>query len=1039
MSTPNEFHVTGLAKVGGPLTKRISLTPDGKLASDGSACVMTNGWAKRVPCTSLARFADLISDLDSNEAIALGTLRRDLPETVQVTTKDKLEDDRQQHDIIARISEFIAYEPGVPALALIDIDTKGMPPSVRNNIDDLGGYLPALRSVMPELGNTARVIRRSTSTGVSRTDTGEALPGSSGLHIFLLVQDGADVERFLRTFHDRCWLHGLGWHMVGAGGQLLDRSLVDKMVYAPERLVFEGAPQLVPPLVQDKESRRPVVYDGTTLDTRDKCPALSLVEKSKLDEIKARSGHSLKPERAKVRDAFIDDHADKLVRRSGGLLGMPAARRIIQRQCEGVLLPSVVLPWDNKAFDGYTVLDVLRDPARFVGATMADPLEGPEYGRGKAKVMRRADGSPWIHSFAHGRTVYELKYDAKSAGEIIDSTPPDQVADAFVQIVVIADLEPDEVETLRNKVAAAAGVTKRSLDRKLKEARQGHTSKRRAEERERKAAERTDHRPQIAAPESDAPWLPQMEVLNDVLGNVKAPEPPMRDIEGFVTSVRVKRVPGMHLLTSDTANGAPGETDAAGEQPLLHRMDEPAVAELIETHIDYVNPDGMSVHLHPAFVKHFHQRSDAALPTVVSVATLPVVLQNGEILSRNGLNRRSGTVFRIPPDILAYVPTPSECTADRAKNALNFLVNEWLVDVLTDNTGRCALVSAAATLIQRIILAARPAFMLSAPKRGGGKTTTLQMLGLAVTGYEPSAASWSENAEERRKALMSYFVSGVPLIIWDNIELGTEIACPHIEKSITSPTVSDRILGVTRQEEVPSTAIHMFTGNNILPVRDMASRTLHVRLTVDRSDPENRPFRHRDPIAWTRQNRGKILRALYTIMLAQPTVGNDNGPVGRFKEWWHVVGRPIENAARDLGIQLDFGQMFLQNEVEDETVINLVDTLDAMATEWPDTFKTSDIAALLNDDSNQKSNQAKERAATLRDFLFPEAPGGREVSAKSIGRLLRRYVGTPVARQDGATLSLKTSSDRNGISIYHVERRAGFGEGIDSKPRSQAA
>ena len=49
---------------------------------------------------------------------------------------------------------------------------------------------------------------------------------------------------------------GFGWYMVGAGGQLLERSIVDRMVGAPERLVFEGAPVLDPPLAQDQESRR---------------------------------------------------------------------------------------------------------------------------------------------------------------------------------------------------------------------------------------------------------------------------------------------------------------------------------------------------------------------------------------------------------------------------------------------------------------------------------------------------------------------------------------------------------------------------------------------------------------------------------------------------------------------------------------------------------------------------------------------------------------------------------------------------------------
>ena len=59
-----------------------------------------------------------------------------------------------------------------------------------------------------------------------------------------------------------------------------------------------------------------------------------------------------------------------------------------------------------------TVGDVLDDPARFVGETLADPIEGVEDGRCKAKVMWDGVGPPFIHSFAHGHAVYRLRYDA---------------------------------------------------------------------------------------------------------------------------------------------------------------------------------------------------------------------------------------------------------------------------------------------------------------------------------------------------------------------------------------------------------------------------------------------------------------------------------------------------------------------------------------------------------------------------------------------------------------------------------------------------
>jgi hypothetical protein len=78
-----------------------------------------------------------------------------------------------------------------------------------------------------------------------------------------------------------------------------------------------------------------------------------------------------------------------------------------------VLLPDVILPFDDRDLDGVTVADVLADPDRFEDETLADPLEGIAYGRGKAKVLLRPDGTPWIHSFAHGKTTYTLHHKAE--------------------------------------------------------------------------------------------------------------------------------------------------------------------------------------------------------------------------------------------------------------------------------------------------------------------------------------------------------------------------------------------------------------------------------------------------------------------------------------------------------------------------------------------------------------------------------------------------------------------------------------------------
>jgi hypothetical protein len=85
-----------------------------------------------------------------------------------------------------------------------------------------------------------------------------------------------------------------------------------------------------------------------------------------------------------------------------------------------------------------------------------------------------------------------------------------------------------------------------------------------------------------------------MEVLNDVLGNSADREPPMRDIDGVVTQVRVRRVPKMHALTPQGSNAEETKDTRLPppDLPLLSQLDEYVLAELIERHMEYVDDNG---------------------------------------------------------------------------------------------------------------------------------------------------------------------------------------------------------------------------------------------------------------------------------------------------------------------------------------------------------------------------------------------------------------------------------------------------------------
>ena len=276
------------------------------------------------------------------------------------------------------------------------------------------------------------------------------------------------------------------------------------------------------------------------------------------------------------------------------------------------------------------------------------------------------------------------------------------------------------------------------------------------------------------------------------------------------------------------------------EQWTLCKLTDREVAEEIEKLIDFVDENGRSVHLPMEFVRHYTTRHDSPLPTVVAIATLPIVLADGGILGEErGLDEERGITFIIPAEVMALLPK-GEVTDEAVAREMKYLTDEWLCDVATDYAGKCIIIAAALTIIERSLLDSRPTFFVTAGRRGSGKTTMLTMLIKAVTGIWPAAAAWSSNEEERRKALLSYFLSGVSYILWDNIPRGTQISCPHIERSCTSAFYIDRRLGVSEAIRTAAGAIHLFTGNAIGAKGDMASRSLTVQ-------PRRRPSRSREP------------------------------------------------------------------------------------------------------------------------------------------------------------------------------------------------
>jgi hypothetical protein len=77
------------------------------------------------------------------------------------------------------------------------------------------------------------------------------------------------------------------------------------------------------------------------------------------------------------------------------------------------------------------------------------------------------------------------------------------------------------------------------------------------------------------------------------------------------------------------------------------------------------------------------------------------------------------------------------------------------------------------------------------------------MLTLATLGVKPAAMAWTDDAEERGKALYAVLREGAPSLVFDNIPRGTVIGCPGARN--TAEVYKDRVLGVS---EAPSARLH---------------------------------------------------------------------------------------------------------------------------------------------------------------------------------------------------------------------------------------
>jgi hypothetical protein len=1039
MERTNEIRVVVFTKPEehGIATKRIRLI-NGEVVSDASECRMWDGSARVERVRGVDGFEALINGLSSQEFIALGVIKAEFRprpgEKVRVVSRDIYDQLADKRGVITRTLDCFEFPAGVGPM-LLDIDFKGMPAEVRFK----GRPWDILVGLFPALENAARVERSSTSSGLYDAKTGKSFSRSGGSHIYLIVKDARDIKRAIEAIFDTLWANGLGWSLVSAGGAVLTRGLIDASVGSPERPIFEGAPAVMPPLAQDK-GRMATAFDGEILDTLTAFPDPTAEIKQRAERGRAEWRARLKPEAEKVQKAQTKERVEQAVHKAKANKQPPPDGEQLRREFmlayreHSLLAPDFELEFDIPAIGTVTVAEVLSDRARFIGLTLADPLEGATYGRCKALVMEdRFGGDLFIHSFAHGGQGYRLVLNEKMIRAMIEAAKPEDAVNVFLEAMDEAALFPGGEEALAALCAKRSGtkITQARVLKLLKERRAAQ------QEAKRQGQLAKDGRIVLKAPSRDGEVRKPALAIDAALAGLSALDAPVRNLNGRLAEVVKAPRPGLHLLTSADANYVGGARKPIEAPPefSLREMANERIGVVVEKHIR-LDAKGRSVALNDACVRALNALHDESqLPMVSGIQTLPLVTASEDwsisIRKTNGIDRASGVMFIIDPEIAAALPDPATITAKDAEASYDRLINDWFGEVAAPPDNKAVLVTIPLTVIERhLLLDARPAYLISAAASGAGKTTVIHMNSEALFGRPAAAAAWSSNAETRRTALFSYLLGGTPLLSWDNIQRETALNGNYVNAALTSPTVTDRLFHTQKKGEAAATTIQVFTGNSNVAKGDMRSRAFKVTLNVDREDPQNRPFKRSDPLRWTRENRASILRDLYTILCWKPDAPAREKT--RMKTWFRMIGHRIE-----LLSGVDFEAMISESGGVDPMREGLVTVVRMLAERFgQNIFHARDVVLAMysrddDDDATPTPRKPTWTGAESEQFRYglraamdekEETSQGRWQSdtwnSLRIGRRLQALSDRPVMI-DRCTMTLRTdrSPDKRGAAF----------------------
>ncbi len=425
-----------LTKDKGILTKSYALS-NGELIKDSSQCYLDKGTVE-MRNIDFSDLPGVLDQLSTNQAIAHGITLEAVQAPVPIVSRKLLPS--TPGAVTRTLDKFFWPEDGI---IMFDYD-----PPIGTEPLNKKGLIEAIRSLDPQLENAAMVWRPSASSNIVGEDD-TVYSGLKNQRIYIQYTNPNGMEDFVKNLFRSAWDKDLGYIFITAAGIPLDRCVFDTAVFSPERLDFAAGGYCGKGL--KKQVIRSVHIPGDVVDLE---VISNHVDELRHDMLVSAAKRDIGGEIEEKRREYVKQQAISIADRQG--ITKAKARKIVESRLAHKLLPDDVVYSDD--MEPIVIKDIIANAGHYDGMVIRDPLE-PDYGKSKAKIFVDDEGV-CIHSFAHGKQVYHLKFDIDYVMAKLETTAASDLEEVWQSHYNNLETTPIGKERAAKYIAKQIGVSK---------------------------------------------------------------------------------------------------------------------------------------------------------------------------------------------------------------------------------------------------------------------------------------------------------------------------------------------------------------------------------------------------------------------------------------------------------------------------------------------------------------------------------------------------------------------------------------------------